>query len=222
MVKEIMGIKILDTLDEIAHPSHSCSLVVDMQKDFCYPTGYLSKKGADVSMIQSMVPRLKSFIETARNLGILIIFIKNTTLKNYLSDSPAFLLFRTRKGKGEKPEYPMIVLEGTEGHDVIDELKICKNDVVIQKNRASAFVNTNLDLVLRSNSIKTVIVTGVATEGCVETTLRHASCLDYYVVLVDDCVASPQKEFHFASIKNMRTRYPVTSYVELIRIWKGE
>jgi nicotinamidase-related amidase len=74
-------------------------------------------------------------------------------------------------------------------------------EVVAEKRRSSAFIGTNLDLVLRSNGIVSVAVVGVVTEGCVESTARHASFHDDHVLYVGDCTASTNQEIHGATLK---------------------
>jgi nicotinamidase-related amidase len=92
---------------------------------------------------------------------------------------------------------------------------------VVKKHRSSAFVHTNLDKILRVNGIETVIVCGVVTQGCVESTVRDASFYDYYVVLVEDCVATTSHQLHEASLLVMKSRYDVVAAEALISFWQG-
>jgi nicotinamidase-related amidase len=92
-------------------------------------------------------------------------------------------------------------------------------ELVVPKWRSSGFWGTSLDLLLRSNAIRSVIVTGCTTEGCVESTARDAMFNDYYVVIAEDCVASDDLAQHEASLLLMRHRFDVASGPEIARAW---
>ena len=92
---------------------------------------------------------------------------------------------------------------------------------MVKKYRSSAFWGTNLDLLLRSNGIKSLIVAGCTTEGCVESTARDALFNDYYVVVVEDCVASDDRAQHEASLLLMRHRFDIATAEEVLRVWNG-
>ena len=92
---------------------------------------------------------------------------------------------------------------------------------MVKKYRSSGFWGTNLDLLLRSNGIESLVVTGCTTEGCVESTARDALFNDYYVVIVEDCVASDDRAQHEASLLLMRHRFDIASAEEVLRVWGG-
>jgi nicotinamidase-related amidase len=92
--------------------------------------------------------------------------------------------------------------------------------LVVRKYRSSGFWGTNLDMLLRSNGIKTVVMGGCTTEGCVESTARDAMFNDYYVVIAEDCVASDDKAQHEASLLLMRHRFDLASGSQLGRLWQ--
>ena len=214
-MKEIFGKIVLDRLEEQVDTRHTAILVIDMQNDFCTKGGVSHQRGKDLSSIEQMIPRLQRFIDKARQKKILLVFVKNVTLKNGLSDSGAWLYFKSRLGPGE--EY---TLKDTWGCEFIDAIKPAEGDAVVEKHRSSAFINTDLDLVLRSNKIETIVVTGVVTQGCVESTVRDGAFLDYYVVTVGDCVATYYgQEVHNASMKILEYRSTVVNSERLLEIW---
>ena len=92
----------------------------------------------------------------------------------------------------------------------------------MRKYRSSGFWGTNLNMLLRSNGIKTVVVGGCTTEGCVESTARDAMFNDFYVVIAQDCVASDDKAQHDASMLLMRHRFDIASGAEIQRIWQTQ
>jgi nicotinamidase-related amidase len=214
-MKEIYGKKIYDTLGEIVNPRHTALLVIDVQNDFCSPEGQFGRGGLETSALQKLVPKVIQFIDEARKTGIFVAFIQNTTLRNGLSDSPAWLHFKS-KASGVAPEY---TIEGTWGHRFCDGLEPREDEPVIQKYRSSAFINTHLDLVLRSNGIESIIITGCVTHGCVLATARHGAFLDYYVVVAKDCVESNNAGLHEAALRIMESRLDVVSSEEILNEW---
>ena len=145
-------------------------IVVDMQKDnvgrFC----------------QGIIPNIKFLIEKAREKGIPIIYACDS---RYREDS----LFK-RVGM------PPHTIRGTEGAKVIEELSPKATDVVVEKRMLSAFFGSDLDFTLREKEVKTLIVTGIRTEGCVLKTVLDAFELGYEVIVPPDCCASPMPEAH--------------------------
>jgi ureidoacrylate peracid hydrolase len=94
--------------------------------------------------------------------------------------------------------------------------------VVVTKHRYSAFVDTSLDLVLRSRGVRTIVVTGTATNVCVESTARHGHMLDYYVVLPADASATPDLPAHEATLHNVRKFFgTVVQADEVGAIWRA-
>jgi nicotinamidase-related amidase len=102
---------------------------------------------------------------------------------------------------------------------MLDELAPRTGDLVVKKYRSSGFWGTNLDMLLRSNGILSLVVTGCTTEGCVESTARDALFNDYYVVIAEDCVASDDPQQHAASLLLMRHRFDVVESEQILRIW---
>ena len=90
---------------------------------------------------------------------------------------------------------------------------------VVRKHRSSAFWGTDLEMLLRSNGIKTVVIGGCTTEGCVESTARDALFNDLYVVIAVDCVASDDREQHDASLLLMRHRFDMATADEIASVW---
>ncbi len=213
-MKIISGKKVYDSLHEIITPDHAALIIIDMQNDFCTPGGIFHRHGKDLTTIQNITFNIARLLEVARKLEILVIFIQQTTQPEGGSDSPAWLRLKARDGKD-----PNYTLEGTWGWEIVKELKPMASDRVIKKYRSDAFVQTDLDLTLRCNRIESLLIVGVITEGCVESTLRAAIHHDYYVVLIEDCVASPNKDLHEAALKIMRSRYDVASLNEILEIF---
>jgi ureidoacrylate peracid hydrolase len=218
---EIAGKQVFTTLEELVDPAHTALLVIDMQRDFCTPGGAFDQLGVDISMYPPMVPRLARLIDGARAAGVPVFYIQMTVLPGRISDSPAQIRFNLRLHLGsdgvvEPLDYTP---DGSEGQEIIPELAPRDGDVVVKKYRSSAFWGTNLDMLLRANAIKTCVVSGCTTEGCVESTARDAMFGDYYVVIPEDCVASDDRAQHDASLLLMRHRFDLAPSDAILEVW---
>jgi nicotinamidase-related amidase len=194
-----------------------------MQRDFVEPGGVFATLGIDVSMYSETRPVLAGLLRDARRANALVIHVQNTALPDRMSDSPAQIRFNLRmhaqhRGDGGPLRYSV---PGTRGHDFVAELAPLPGELVVRKYRSSAFFGTNLDLLLRSNGIKTVVIGGCTTEGCVESTARDAMFSDFYVVIATDGVASDDPEQHAASMLLMRHRFDLASAAEISGVWSS-
>src|ERR1700738_5058597 len=214
--------QVYTTLAELVYPQHTALVVVDMQNDFCKPTWAFDQLGIDLSMYPEMIPYLARLIKGAREQKVPIIYIQMTVLPGRISESPAQIRFNMRLHLASHyvTEPLRYTVDGTPGQEIIDELKPQPGDLVVRKYRSSGFWGTNLDMLLRSNDIKSVIMTGCTTEGCVESTARDALFNDYYVVVPEDCMASDDRRQHEASLFLMRHRFDVVSSDDILSSWQ--
>lgn len=185
-------------IEKVLKTTNCCVMVVDVQNDFCHEKGAFSRLGMNINYIQQMVPNLLKFIERTMHTGIPIIYIK--TEHNQWTDSPVWTARNVAK-KGA--EIIPICQSGTWGTEFY-KISPTHKDYVITKHRYSAFFGTDVDLILRSNEIKSIILTGVATNVCVETTARDAMMRDYYVILLENCTATVSEEEHRSAVNNVR------------------
>jgi len=208
-----MGKPFFTSLKEKVNPHHTAILVIDLQNIFCNPKSSLAKKKIDLSKPGKVVSNISSFIEKARKRLVKIIFIKQDLRAFANSQVSKELMYRLRwKGIGK-------------GEDLSWHEDLCikpqPQDITIKKKKYSAFFGTKLNTILKSKGIKTLILTGVATNVCVDTTARDGFMRDYYVVLPEDCVASYNKILHKAALKNINTNFGyVTDSKKLLRIWQ--
>jgi nicotinamidase-related amidase len=217
----VEGREVFTELDELVDPSHTALLLIDMQHDFVDPDGLFGRLGVDLSMYEQSRPRLAALLAAARAAGVLVVHVQNTALPGRRSDSPAQIRFNLRMHEAARLDGPPLryTVPGTDGHDFVDELRPEAGEIVVQKYRSSGFWGTNLELVLRSNGIKSVVVTGCTTEGCVESTARDAMFTDHYVVIAEDCVASDDKAQHDASMLLMRHRFDLATAEQITAEW---
>jgi ureidoacrylate peracid hydrolase len=209
----------LTTLANKVRPSHTALVVVDMQNDFCANDGFVAKGGRDVSLVQEMAKRLSALIDHARAAGVLIVFVRcsySSEDNRYLSD--VWLEQAARRQGGGYTLRP-VCQDGTRGAEFYG---VAPNpgDLVIIKHRYNAFHGTELDLVLRSRGVRTVVLTGVSTHVCVETTAREAFVRDFYTVVVGDCSAAYSQEEHEIALRLIDRFFgEVTSLDALRPLW---
>ena len=180
-------------------PAHAAVIVVDMENDFVAKGGMFDRAGLDISGAQKAIAPTAKVLAAARQAGIKIIYLK-MGYRDDLSDLGApDSVNRTRHlrfGVGQKIRAPdgresRILIRDTWNTDIVTELKPQASDIVIYKTRFSGFYQTDLDATLKKLGIKYLIVTGVTTSICVESTVRDAMFRDYLCVLLKDCMSEP-------------------------------
>ena len=219
----VEGKQVYTDLDELVAPAHTALVLVDMQRDFIEPDGVFGRMGIDLTMYEQSRPLLQRLLTAARSSGVLVIHIQNTALPNRLSDAPSQIRFNLRMHAGARTAADPLryTLPGTVGHEFVDDLAPEGDELVVRKYRSSAFWGTNLDLLLRSNGVETVVVSGCTTEGCVESTARDAMFNNYYVVVAEDCVASDDRAQHEASMLLMRHRFDLAAGEDIAAVWSA-
>ena len=205
---------ILRSLKERCDPQWAALLVVDVQNDFVSPKGSAAKRGDDVSAAVAMVPKLIRLIEEARRVSLPVVYVKTT--HSEWTDTPSWI-YRKSQEKALNT-----CREGTWGAELYEGISPSPEERIVIKHRYSAFINTDLNTVLKAKGIESVLVTGVATNVCVETTARDAYMYDYYVTMVEDCSAAYDHRMHEATLENMRHHFGlVASSDEIMQTWQG-
>lgn len=217
-----MSREMLSTLAKKIVPNWTALIVIDVQNDFVSPGGAFHRTGEDTTMGQEILPRLIALIGEARNQKVPTIFITShyTTEDNrYLSD--VFLHQMKRKGTGRYFDVP-VCSPKTWGAELAPGLKVSPEDTVIIKHRYSAFINTDLELRLRSQGVRTLLITGVSTSVCVESTTRHAHFLDYYNVIVSDCCADYKSNIHEEALRRLDLHYgQIAESKDIVATWQA-
>jgi len=204
--------RILCELEEQLKPEHTALLVVDMQNDFCAEGGYLHRtRGLDMSPNKTIADNINRLADAAREAGVTVVWIAAIYDHKYLSDAHVAKV-RNKSNEG------VLCAEGTWGVEFY-EVEPKDGEMVIEKHRYSAFHGTRLDGVLRGQGIKTLLVTGVATNICVDSTLRDGFFNGYYIVVPEDCVGAADPELNAATLKTVDMNFgTVTSADEAIRL----
>ena len=211
----------LTTLEQKVDPCHAALIVIDMQNDYCAEGGYLSKEGAQLGLNRAMIPRLIKFIEASRKAKMPVIFVRTIHVCEnnwYLSD--VWLEHHRRVGKGKYVDYAVLE-EGSWGAKFYKGIKPLPGEAIVIKYRYDAFIGTNLELILKSKGIRTIILTGVSTNCCVESTALSGFMRDYYVVVPRDCVSTTTPEKQENSLKTIDFFIgQVTGSSDIIKCWQ--
>lgn len=182
-------------------PAQCALVIIDMQRDFLEPGGFGAMLGNDVSLLRRAIAPTGRLLAAARAAGMLVIHTREGHRPD-LTDLPT-----AKKVRGKLPTTigdhgPMgrILVRGEPGHDIILELYPRAGEPVIDKPGKGAFWATDLHLMLANRGITQLLVCGVTTEVCVNTTVREANDRGYECLVVDDCCASYIPEFHQAAL----------------------
>lgn len=201
-------------LEELVTPDKCALLIVDVQNDFCSTGGYFDRHGFDIARCRAILSPLSRAIESAAKRGIMVVFVQYTQLEGGLSMSEPHL-----RALYHDPNEPYYCVQDTWGHQVEDSLPLPPGSLRIHKHRASAFHQTSLDLLLRTNQVTTCVVAGLVTEGCVEATARAAVMHDYFTVLLTDSVASFDASLHAAALKLLSATVDCVSTDTVTSLW---
>jgi ureidoacrylate peracid hydrolase len=195
-------------------PGATALVVIDIQNDFCAKGGYFDRTGADLSLVEPAVDNLSALIDEARSAGVMPIFVRSHYDEVYLSEAQNA---RRRRVGWKMP----LCVQGTWGVEFY-KIAPAANEVVVTKHRYDAFFNTDLELILRSNNIRNLVLAGVATNVCVESTLRSAFFRDFEVVVARDCCAARSTRAHEAALDNVRQHFGIVASLDDIRqAWRS-
>jgi ureidoacrylate peracid hydrolase len=172
-------------------PEQTALIVVDMQNAYATTGGYLDLAGFDVSATRPVIDNINVAVKAAREAGILIIWFQNGWDDRYVEaggpGSPNWHKSNALKTMRQNPELEgKLLAKGGWDYDLVDQLVPQPGDIVLPKPRYSGFFNTALDSMLRSRGIRHLVFTGIATNVCVESTLRDGFFLEYFGIVLED------------------------------------
>jgi len=175
-------------------------IVVDMIKDNVHTDKHTGISGE----ANKIIPNIRQLLEKARQKGSLIVFACD-------SFYPTDIFFRGG-------QFKIHAIRGTEGVQVIDELKPQEKDIVLEKRRLSAFFKTDLDITLRDNGVERVAVAGITTAYCVLLTALDALCHGFKSVILEDCCTAYPPADHEACL-NIYRKNLMGEYFQILK-WK--
>jgi ureidoacrylate peracid hydrolase len=177
--------------------NNAALIVIDMQNSFCKPEGLVAATGLDTSACQAAIGPCRAVLEAARSAGIPVIFTRYVYRPDY-ADGGVMI-------EHLMPQLAQVqaLRAGSEDADIVPELAPAAGEHVIDKNRPSAFFGTDLDAVLGELGCGQLVVCGVTTNCCVESTVRDASHRDMQVFVIGDACAELDPERHAVSLRTM-------------------
>jgi nicotinamidase-related amidase len=189
-------------------------IIIDMQRDFLEPGGFGETLGNDVSRLMAAVGPCRGVLEAARRRGVLVIHTREGHRPD-LSDAPPAKLERGTPSLRIGAPGPMgrILVRGEPGHDIVPALYPVAGEPVIDKPGKGAFYQTELELMLRNRGVENLLVCGVTTEVCVNTTVREANDRGYRCIVLADCCASYFPQFHEAGLAMIKAQGGIFGWV---------
>jgi nicotinamidase-related amidase len=196
------------------HPAKCALLIIDMQRDFLEPGGFGEMLGNDLSQLQRTIEPNKVLLAAWRAAGLMVLHTREGH-RTDLADLPPAKKIRGRSEKTIGDHGPMgrILVRGQDGHDIIPDLYPKDGEPVIDKPGKGAFWATDLHAILQHAGIKQLVVTGVTTEVCVNTTVREANDRGYECLVPADCVGSYFPEFHEMGLKMIKAQGGIFGWV---------
>jgi ureidoacrylate peracid hydrolase len=187
------------SLDDKVEPAHAAVLCIDMQKEFIYENTYNHARGWDLEASKQMAPHLLRFLDAARSFGVPVIHVR----ANY---DPIHKNEPMRERDARLALLPCCVT-GTMGFEFYPGFGPREGELLITKHRYDAFFGTELDIILQGMGIKTLILSGVATNGCADSTARSGYFRGYYIVVLSDGTATGKASWQEATLEAMEALF---------------
>ncbi|MFF2623358.1 cysteine hydrolase family protein [Oerskovia jenensis] len=195
-------------------PTRTALLCIDFQRDFVEAGGFGESLGNDVSTLRGTIAPTRTVLDAFRAKGWPVIHTREGHRPD-LTD-----LFASKRERGNPTlrigdEGPMgrILTRGSAGHDIVPELAPIDGEVVLDKPGKGAFYGTDLEVVLRAQGITHLVLTGVTTEVCVQSTAREANDRGFDCLVLSDCTGSYFPEFHEVSLKMFSAQGGIVGWV---------
>jgi nicotinamidase-related amidase len=195
-------------------PAACALLIIDMQRDFLEPGGFGEMLGNDISQLRRTIAPNRGLLAAWRSAGLHVLHTREGHRPD-LGCLPPAKKIRGRGARSIGDEGPMgrILVRGEAGHDIIAELYPAPGEAVIDKPGKGAFWATDLHAILQNRGIRQLIVTGVTTEVCVNTTVREANDRGYDCLVPEDCVGSYFPEFQKAGLDMIKAQGGIFGWV---------
>ena len=193
---------------EYEYPAGRLALVIiDMQRDFVEPGGFGASLGNDVVRLQAIVPSLQRLLVMCRAAGVPVIHTRECHRPD-LSDCPPAKRDRGKPSLRIGDDGPMgrVLVAGEPGSEIIGDLAPLPDEIVIDKPGKGAFYATDFAEALAGLGVTHLLMTGVTTEVCVQTTMREANDRGFECLLVEDCTESYFPEFKTATLEMVRAQ----------------
>ena len=198
---------------------HTALVIIDMQRDFIEPGGFGETLGNNVALLAAIVPTVQRVLHAWRHAGGTVVHTRESHAPD-LSDCPPAKRLRGAPALriGDMGAMGRILIQGEPGNQIIDALAPADGEIVIDKPGKGAFYATPLQAMLSANGITHLIVMGVTTEVCVQTTLREANDRGYDCLLVEDGTESYFPQFKQAALEMIRAQGAIVGWTAPSRV----
>lgn len=198
------------SLDEVLDPKHSALIVWDMQ------TGI----GGRVAEAAQITATIRALVDVARAADVLVVWSRHVAPPLPLTSPSGLRTLMKRQSVTDVALLRSYMQAGTPDVEIVPSLEPAAGDLVLEKSTPSFFVGTPLELRLRSRDIRTLVLTGVATEQGIEMTARHALTLGFFAVVAEDAVASFTPAGHELGLVYLRTAVDVVRATDIAKAWR--
>lgn len=195
-------------------------IVIDMQNAYASKQGYVDLAGFDISGAAGTIGKIDQVLKAARKAGIQVVYLQNGWDPDYVEAgtelSPNYHKSNALKTMRRNPNLQgQLLARGGWDYEIVDALAPQPGDIRVHKTRYSAFFNSQLDSILRARGIRNLVFVGIATNVCVESTLRDGFHLEYFGVMLEDATHHLGPEFlQKATVYNIETFFGWVSTVE--------
>lgn len=203
-------------------------IIIDMQRDFLDPSGYIARSGVSVSPLRAIIPEVQRLLLSARRFGVRVLH----TREGHRSDLSDLSCVKRRRAAragaaiGSTGPLGRLLVRGEPGHAIIDDLAPLPGEPVIDKPGFGAFYATDLELILRAAGVTRLFLAGVTTDICVHSTLREAIDRGFDCVTVGNACAAGDRAIHEAMLACIAGEGGILGQVlstqDVISEWSGE
>ena len=186
-------------------PGHTVLVNIDLQNDFLHPDGWYARSDIDISHMRRVVEPVQELVAACRSRDIPVVWTRHGT--HGVEDGGPFMEIRPVLRDGG-------LRTGTWGYEIVAELQPQAEDRFVEKNRLSAFFQTNLELVLRGLGAETVLIAGVLTNQCVGATCKDALFRDFKPIVVEEATGTTLPHLHEPAIEMMRVGWGQVNSLE--------
>lgn len=195
-------------------PNRVALLCIDFQRDFVEPGGFGESLGNDVSRLRTAIAPTQAVLAEFRRRGWPVIH----TREGHRADLGDLFPAKRDRGNpslriGEEGPMGRLLVRGSTGHDIIPELAPIEGEVVLDKPGKGSFYATDLETILRAKNIAQLVVTGVTTEVCVQSTVREANDRGFESLILSDCTGSYFPEFHASALEMFAAQGAIIGWV---------
>lgn len=226
---EVKAARMARPFPERVEPRHSALILIDVLNDFCTDAGLIARTKTEIPHVLAAIPRIRALLEGARAADVSIFHVQAIYGPMFRGQGSPFRYPSHATAEGAvwcasaadlddqaaqfDPDVVEVCLEATHGADFLPEVSPQGHETVIRKHRYSALLDTALDGELRRRGIQTVVLAGVTTNCCVESTARDLAMSDYDTIVAEDCVATKDlvRHLHYASLEQIRTYFGIVT-----------